>query len=112
MSTNFQRKKLLSEAKRRLTAPVAADAPEHALAAGPPMLAITTRALDQYADYLRRHPRATDTEAYLQNKKLDDATMAEAAKLALKEPYELAHNSFKIPLTHAMVRRALAQVIA
>lgn len=49
---------------------------------------------------------------YLIGKKLDEATIAEAAKIALNGADPLSQNSYKIPLTQTLVRRALAKLNA
>ena len=51
-------------------------------------------------------------DAFLAGKKLDDATIADAAKRALDGSEPLDHNGYKVPLTQALVRRALAKVNA
>jgi xanthine dehydrogenase YagS FAD-binding subunit len=54
--------------------------------------------------------RAPEAEAFLVGKRLDAGTLAEAARLALKGAAPLEKNAYKIPLTQALVRRALAKV--
>ena len=49
---------------------------------------------------------------FLVGKKLDDATIHQAAELALDGAKPLAHNGYKIPLTQTLVRRALAKINA
>jgi xanthine dehydrogenase YagS FAD-binding subunit len=51
-------------------------------------------------------------DAFLTGKKLDDTTIAEAAKIALDGADPLTQNSYKIPLTQTLVRRALMKVNA
>jgi xanthine dehydrogenase YagS FAD-binding subunit len=53
-----------------------------------------------------------EANAYLVGKTLDDATIAQAAALALNGASPLEHNAYKVPLTQALVRRALAQMNA
>ncbi len=53
-----------------------------------------------------RVPRA---EEFLAGKRLEPATLAEAARLALKGASPLSKNAYKVPLTQALVRRALAK---
>jgi xanthine dehydrogenase YagS FAD-binding subunit len=54
--------------------------------------------------------RASKAEAYLAGKKLTTETMNAAADLALDGARPLAKNEYKVPLTQALVRRALAKV--
>ena len=56
--------------------------------------------------------RATDAEAYLVGKKLDDATLLQTAVLALKGADPMEHNAYKVTLTKTLVRRALATLNA
>jgi xanthine dehydrogenase YagS FAD-binding subunit len=56
--------------------------------------------------------RATAAESVLTGSEPDDALIARAADAALEGAQPLAHNSYKIPLARAMVRRALDQIIA
>jgi xanthine dehydrogenase YagS FAD-binding subunit len=51
-------------------------------------------------------------DAFLAGKKLDDAVIAEAATMALQGADPLSQNSYKIPLTQTLVRRALAKLNA
>lgn len=51
-------------------------------------------------------------DAMLAGKKLDDATIAQAATLALDGAQPLDHNGYKVPLAQALVRRVLAKVNA
>jgi xanthine dehydrogenase YagS FAD-binding subunit len=53
-----------------------------------------------------------EVDKFLAGKKLDDGTITEAATLALKGADPLSQNSYKIPLTQTLVRRALAKVNA
>ncbi len=53
-----------------------------------------------------RVPRA---EEFLVGKRLDAATLAEAARLALRGASPLSKNAYKVPLTQTLVRRALAK---
>jgi xanthine dehydrogenase YagS FAD-binding subunit len=53
--------------------------------------------------------RVPKAEAFLIGKRLDPATLAEAARLALEGAQPLAKNAYKIPLTQTLVRRALAK---
>jgi xanthine dehydrogenase YagS FAD-binding subunit len=50
--------------------------------------------------------------AFLVGKKLDDATIAQAGKMALDGASPLSQNGYKIPLTQTLVRRVLAKVNA
>ncbi|HMW00372.1 MAG TPA: xanthine dehydrogenase family protein subunit M [Acidobacteriota bacterium] len=54
--------------------------------------------------------RVPKAESYLVGKKLDEATLQEAAKLALEGAQPLLHNQYKVPLTQTLVRRALNQL--
>ena len=53
--------------------------------------------------------RAPQAESFLIGKRLDEATLAETARRALDGAKPLAKNAYKIPLTQALVRRALAK---
>jgi xanthine dehydrogenase YagS FAD-binding subunit len=48
----------------------------------------------------------------LEGKELDDALAARAADLILKDADPLAHNGYKVPIAHAMIRRTLKQLVA
>lgn len=54
--------------------------------------------------------RVPRVEEFLIGKRLEPATLAEAARLALRGAEPLSKNAYKIPLTQTLVRRALAQV--
>ncbi|MFL6207958.1 MAG: FAD binding domain-containing protein [Pyrinomonadaceae bacterium] len=54
--------------------------------------------------------RVAQSENFLAGKRLDQATLAEAARLALDGAKPLAQNAYKVPLTQTLVRRALAKV--
>jgi xanthine dehydrogenase YagS FAD-binding subunit len=54
--------------------------------------------------------RVAQAESFLAGKRLDQATLAEAARLALDGAKPLAQNAYKVPLTQTLVRRALAKV--
>jgi xanthine dehydrogenase YagS FAD-binding subunit len=54
--------------------------------------------------------RASQAEAFVTGKRLDTGAIAEAARLALAGAAPLEHNAYKVPLTQALVRRALAKV--
>jgi len=47
----------------------------------------------------------------LEDKELDDALAARAADLILKDAEPLAHNAYKVPLAHALIRRTLKQLV-
>ena len=49
---------------------------------------------------------------FLEGKALDDETAAKAADLILEKAHAQAHNGYKIPIAHALVRRALLQLKA
>ena len=49
--------------------------------------------------------------ALLEGKELDDALAGGAADLILKGAEPLAQNKYKIPIGHALVRRALGQLL-
>ncbi|HEX4802876.1 MAG TPA: xanthine dehydrogenase family protein subunit M, partial [Myxococcaceae bacterium] len=53
--------------------------------------------------------RVQKAEEFLVGKRLDDATLAEAARLALRGASPLSKNAYKVPLTQVLVRRALAK---
>ena len=53
--------------------------------------------------------RVPQAESFLVGKRLDASTLNEAAHLALDGAKPLAKNAYKIPLTQALVRRALAK---
>jgi xanthine dehydrogenase YagS FAD-binding subunit len=52
--------------------------------------------------------RVPNAEASLVGKKLDDDTIRVASEIALDGAKPLEHNGYKVPLTKALVRRALA----
>jgi xanthine dehydrogenase YagS FAD-binding subunit len=54
--------------------------------------------------------RVAKAEAFLVGKMIDDKTAAQAATLATEGAAPLAKNGYKIPLTQALVRRALAKL--
>ena len=54
--------------------------------------------------------RCAAAEAFLKGKALDEASIARAATLATDGAKPLAHNGYKVPLTQALVRRALAKL--
>ncbi|HME90114.1 MAG TPA: xanthine dehydrogenase family protein subunit M [Myxococcaceae bacterium] len=54
--------------------------------------------------------RVPKVEEFLAGKALEPATLAEAGKLALRGAEPLSKNGYKVALTQALVRRALAQV--
>jgi xanthine dehydrogenase YagS FAD-binding subunit len=47
---------------------------------------------------------------FLEGKTLDEATVAAAADLILKDAKPLEHNAYKVPLAHALIRRTLLQL--
>jgi len=47
---------------------------------------------------------------FLDGKTLDDATATQAADLILKDAKPLEHNGYKVPLAHALIRRALLKL--
>jgi xanthine dehydrogenase YagS FAD-binding subunit len=47
---------------------------------------------------------------FLDGKSLDDATVAKAADMILWQAKPLAHNAYKVPLAHALVRRTLLKL--
>jgi xanthine dehydrogenase YagS FAD-binding subunit len=51
-------------------------------------------------------------EAFLEGKTLDEATVAQAAAIAVQGAQPLAQNGYKVPLTHTLVRRALLKLVA
>ena len=54
--------------------------------------------------------RVPQAESFLVGKRLDATTLNEAARLALDGAKPLAKNAYKIPLTQALVRRALTKL--
>ncbi|HYY41161.1 MAG TPA: hypothetical protein VE775_00430, partial [Pyrinomonadaceae bacterium] len=52
--------------------------------------------------------RVPQAESFIAGKRLDQATLMEAARLALDGAKPLAQNAYKVPLTQTLVRRALA----
>ena len=58
-------------------------------------------------------PKPHQVEAanqFLEGKPLDDATVAQAADLIMKEAKPQEHNAYKIPMAHALIRRALMKL--
>lgn len=53
-----------------------------------------------------------EAEKVLAGKKLDDATLNECANVALDGAQPLSLNAYKVPLTQALLRRALTKLIA
>jgi xanthine dehydrogenase YagS FAD-binding subunit len=49
---------------------------------------------------------------FLDGKTLDDATVSQAADLILKDAKPLPHNAYKVPMAHALIRRALLKLKA
>jgi xanthine dehydrogenase YagS FAD-binding subunit len=49
---------------------------------------------------------------FLDGKSLDESTVTQAADLVLKGAQPLAHNGYKVPIAHALIRRALLQLKA
>ena len=47
---------------------------------------------------------------FLDGKVLDDATATQAADLILKDAKPLEHNAYKVPIAHALIRRALLKL--
>jgi xanthine dehydrogenase YagS FAD-binding subunit len=56
--------------------------------------------------------RATAAERLLQGAEVEDALIARAATAALEGAQPLQHNAYKVPLTTALVRRALSVLTA
>ena len=56
--------------------------------------------------------RVPEVEKNLVGKTLSEATLAAAAEQALEGAEPLAQNCYKVPLTQALVRRALAKLNA
>jgi len=50
--------------------------------------------------------------AFLDGRTLDDATAAAAADMILAGAKPLEHNGYKMPLAHALIRRALSKLVA
>jgi xanthine dehydrogenase YagS FAD-binding subunit len=49
---------------------------------------------------------------FLEGKELTDAVAAQAADLILRDAEPLAHNAYKVPLAHTLIRRSLAKLLA
>ena len=47
---------------------------------------------------------------FLDGKTLDDETVSKAADMILKDAQPLQHNAYKVPIAHALVRRALLKL--
>lgn len=47
---------------------------------------------------------------FLEGKMLDDATVTQAADMILRDAKPLAHNAYKVPMAHALVRRTLLKL--
>jgi xanthine dehydrogenase YagS FAD-binding subunit len=47
---------------------------------------------------------------FLDGKTLDDDTVSQAADMILKDARPLAHNAYKVPLAHALIRRTLLKL--
>ena len=56
--------------------------------------------------------RSDDADKFLEGKSLDDGVAAQAADLLLKGATPLEHNAYKVPLAHALIRRALLKLIS
>jgi xanthine dehydrogenase YagS FAD-binding subunit len=54
--------------------------------------------------------RARKAEEFLKDRMIDEASAAEAARLALDGAEPLEHNAYKIPLTRNLVRRVVLEV--
>mgnify|MGYP001768078468 CR=1 FL=1 len=54
--------------------------------------------------------RATGAEAFLEGRRLDEATIAEAAECALADAVPLGENRYKVALLRTLVQRALQQL--
>jgi xanthine dehydrogenase YagS FAD-binding subunit len=50
--------------------------------------------------------------AFLEGKTLDEAVAAQAADMILKDAQPLTQNGYKVPIAHALIRRALLQLKA
>jgi xanthine dehydrogenase YagS FAD-binding subunit len=53
-----------------------------------------------------------EANAFLEGKALTDEVAATAADLILRDAEPLAHNAYKVPLARALIRRALAKLVA
>jgi xanthine dehydrogenase YagS FAD-binding subunit len=53
-----------------------------------------------------------EANAFLEGQELTDEVASNAADLILRDAEPLAHNAYKIPLAHALIRRALARLVA
>jgi xanthine dehydrogenase YagS FAD-binding subunit len=47
---------------------------------------------------------------FLEGKTLDEATVAQAADLILKDAQPLEFNGYKVPLAHTLIRRTLLKL--
>jgi xanthine dehydrogenase YagS FAD-binding subunit len=56
--------------------------------------------------------RVADVEKFLTGKALNETTLAQAATMALEGATPLSKNAYKVPLTQALLKRALGRVIA
>jgi len=48
--------------------------------------------------------------SFLDGRVLDDATVAQAADMILQDAKPLDHNAYKVPMAHALIRRALLKL--
>jgi xanthine dehydrogenase YagS FAD-binding subunit len=55
--------------------------------------------------------RVAAAEQVLEGRELTEARASEAAALLLREAQPHAHNAYKVPLAHALVRRTLASLL-
>jgi xanthine dehydrogenase YagS FAD-binding subunit len=53
-----------------------------------------------------------EANAFLEGKALTDEVATKAADLVMRDAEPLAHNAYKVPLAHTLVRRALAKLVA
>ena len=56
--------------------------------------------------------QVTGANELLEGKKLDDDLASKAAELVLKDATPFAHNGYKVPIAHALLRRTLNQLVA
>jgi len=47
---------------------------------------------------------------FMEGKVLTDEVAAQAADMVLKDAKPVAHNGYKVPIAHALIRRALAKL--
>jgi len=56
--------------------------------------------------------QVAEANEFLDGKVLDDTTASQAADMILKDAKPFPHNAYKIPIAHALIRRALLKLVA